>query len=456
MKYKQFINGLRIAFGLKPYDNQLMVAGPSLYWTNGDSQNFIKEAFLKNAGVYSVVMYISELAAIAPFKVYKIRNEKKHRQFKGWTGKGATIDSIQRAMMIKDLAYEEANEHPFNKLLERPNTFQKGQSFISNSIGYRLITGERFLLINKLDMGANAGLPFELLNLPPQWMQVRGDGTLYGIDSYVLTVGKIQIIPKESVIFNRKWNPDFGTAGEQLRGLSPLKAGMRSVDRSNSAVDRSTSYLQNAGANGMAFEKSGLDISSEQLAQFKYKFNNEVLGTDNAGKIAIAQGDWGFTNFGYDTKDLAVEELERLSFQDICRLYRFPGGLLDPDKMSYNNAREFKREAITMAVVPELQALRDDFNDIIQLYGEGYYVDYDLSVYPELQANIKETSEIMAASWWITPNEKRLAMNLDEDTEQELLDDYLVPSGLVPISQISIADDISNFNNSVSLPTGNV
>ncbi len=41
--------------------------------------------------------------------------------------------------------------------------------------------------------------------------------------------------------------------------------------------------------------------------------------------------------------------------------------------------------------------------------GNGYYIDFDLTVFPELQEDMKELSAILSQSWWITPNEKRAA-----------------------------------------------
>ena len=38
----------------------------------------------------------------------------------------------------------------------------------------------------------------------------------------------------------------------------------------------------------------------------------------------------------------------------------------------------------------------------------------------------------MSNAWWVTPNEKRQAMNYGIDEENEVLNDYFIPSNLIP------------------------
>lgn len=406
-------------------------------WSDGSREAQVT-SFIENSGVYSVVSYITDIASAAPFQVYRVKNKSALKRYKAWTGRNATKESIEKAMMLKEKIFELDENHPMNKLLDRPNEFQTQSSFNANSIGFRLITGERFWMINKLTMGANEGRPFGVYNLPPQYMNVVGDGTMFGISGYELTIGTVQPVAKDSVIFNRKWTPQFGTAGEHLRGLSPLKAASKDVDRYAAATDKSVSMLQNQGAAGVLFNKEwSEDEAIENSGALKYKLNTEVLGSENTGKIAVANGDLGYINFGLNTKDLAIEEMERLSFERICNVYHVPPGLFNPDKATLNNAKEFKKEIITMAVIPELSALRDDYNELAKLYPEeDLYIDFDISVYPEMQDDLEKLATIMTQAWWFTPNEKRVKMGADQDDDVEMMNKYIVPSGMVKIEDL--------------------
>ncbi len=57
--------------------------------------------------------------------------------------------------------------------------------------------------------------------------------------------------------------------------------------------------------------------------------------------------------------------------------------------------KEAKKEMLTQVVLPELVALRDAFNRFFSTeIGQGYYIDFDLTVFPELQEDMKELLKI--------------------------------------------------------------
>ena len=67
-----------------------------------------------------------------------------------------------------------------------------------------------------------------------------------------------------------------------------------------------------------------------------------------------------------------------------------------------------------------------------------------LNLCPEQQKLVDSLSK----SYWLTPNEKREAIGYGSDEDNPVMDDYLVPSGFVPISDLdmNISEDI-NFPN---------
>lgn len=415
----------------------LRLFGMSLVWGKWNQKDYVREGYAKNASLYSIVNRITKTAATAPFKVYRVKDEKKFGQYKNWTGVNATKESMMNAMRIKSLVYEEDNNHPLNELISKPNPWQGGAEFTGNSIGFRLLTGNRFLLLTQLDIGANAGKVASLINLPPDDMAVVSDGTLFGVSGYVLNIGQSLPIPKESIIHSKYANYEIDAMGSHLKGMSPLRAGERNLERSGTAEERSVTMLKNAGAAGMVFNKHPDQWTVEQAAQIKDKLHEEVMGLENAAKIAVANGDLGYLEFGKNAQELGLLDLEKYSLQQLCNIYGVPYVLFNADNSTYNNIQEAKKELITMAVVPELAALRDDWNAIAKNYkGENIYVDYDLSVYPELQEDMEKTMRIMKEAWWFTGNEKRLAMMADEDVVEPMMDRYLVPSGLTEITQL--------------------
>lgn len=397
------------------------------------------DSYSDNAALYSIINRITRTAATAPFKVYRVKDKKKFLKYKAWTGVNATKESLTNAMLIKEQVFEEDNNHELNLLIDKPNEFQRGHEFVANSIGYKLLTGNRYWFINKLENGLNAGKPFSIINLPPQHMSITGDGSLYGIKEYTLMLGQNNKIDKESIIHSKYWNPNVDASGTHLSGLSPLQAAKKNINRIDSGTDRSVNMLDNAGAAGILFDKGAAELSVEHAEAIKHKVNTEILGNENAAKISVANGDLGYINFGLSAVDMAILDMEKLSMQQLCNIYGVPFILFNSDSSSYNNIQEAKKELITMAVVPELASVRDDWNMIATYFkGENIYVDYDISIYPELQEDLEKTYRIMAGAWWATPNEKRLAMNMDEDVSNPLMNEYLIPSGLKKLEDLNV------------------
>jgi hypothetical protein len=46
----------------------------------------------------------------------------------------------------------------------------------------------------------------------------------------------------------------------------------------------------------------------------------------------------------------------------------------------------------------------------------------------------------MSQAWWLTPNEKRMAMNYGEDEESDILNDYYIPANLIPVKDNDVSD----------------
>lgn len=436
--------GVPVAGNFKPSRFQEVVMktfGLTALW-HGDGFTDNVHAYCSNVILYSIVNRVTKTAAIAPFKVYRVKPDKKamHLRFKSWTGQNATPESIQKAMRIKSLVYEEDNSHPLNDLIERPNKDQKGNEFTVNSIGFKMLTGNRIWYRPILEAGADRGKPVDVVNLPPQLISVVPDGTLYGVTGYRFELDKnAEIIPSSDIVHSKYFNPLVDATGSHLMGMSPVRALRRNLTRSAAAEERSTATLQNAGSAGALIDKDGNDDTIEQASAKRETINRRVSGKDNSGAISLLNGNWEYINFGMTTGDMQVLEAEKISDRKICNAFGFPPGVFDPESATLNNSREFNKQILTGAVIPELSSLRDDWNEIAKLYKEDIYVDYDLSVYPELQEDFKSTVEALDKVWYLTGDEKRLMIGQDQ-SDDPMMQKYLIGGNVVLLDSLGEAD----------------
>ena len=69
--------------------------------------------------------------------------------------------------------------------------------------------------------------------------------------------------------------------------------------------------------------------------------------------------------------------------------------------------------------------------------GTNLYVDYDLSVFGELEANKSEQTDWLDKAWWISPKQKLDIMNIEvpDYIPTEELEKLYIPSGLQTLDQ---------------------
>ena len=419
-----------------------LIGGRTLY-PELDQEKFVLD-YKNNSEVYAIIKRISKTISTVPFYVYQVKDKKQLKRYKAMVKNASTLADLAKAELVRVKAVAEIADSDLNTLLEKPNEYQSFSEFIENAVGYKLITGNTYIWANRLESGKVA----ELVVLPSQYVAIISDGTINGVEGYSFTLVGWDQLDAKDVIHLKYFNPYFDTNGNQLYGLSPLQAAYRTVQRSNDAKDTSVGMLQNQGPKGILSADESNDFGPEAAGKLKEDFYNQY-GTKtqggivkNAGRILIAGAKLNWINMGLSPIDLQLLESEKITLRELCNVYGVNSALFnDPDNKTYNNMKEAKKEMLTQVVLPELVALRDAFNRFFSTeIGQGYYIDFDLTVFPELQEDMKELSAILSQSWWITPNEKRAAMRYDT-VEDDVMNEIFIPAGYLPIDELTMLQD---------------
>ena len=66
------------------------------------------------------------------------------------------------------------------------------------------------------------------------------------------------------------------------------------------------------------------------------------------------------------------------------------------------------------------------------------YFDFDYSAVPELMPEQEKLVDTLSKSYWLSANEKRQAQGYGVDEQNPVMEDYLVPSNLIPISDLDM------------------
>ena len=417
--------------------------GDNLISSSENDDTYINKGYRFNSSIYSIVNLISKTAANIPFQIYEVKNENELKRYKSITSGSVTTTSLVNSNIIQKKALANVEDTELHELLNRPNPAQSFNSWIQEIIAFGALTGNRYIYGIAPDTGQNMGKYKELYVLPSQVVEIHSGGLMKPVKEYTLEYNGTYRIPAEFICHIKNFNPYYDGSGSHLYGMSPLKAGLRSMDANNEALTTGVKYLQNQTARGMLISDEG-DMTESQAKQLKDKFRSTYQGSNNAGDLIITPKKLSWVNFGLNASDLSLIEQYNASIKDLCNVYNVPVQLLNNTESStYNNMKEAKKALYQNAVIPELIRIREELNRwLTPQYGDKLYIDFDFNSIPELQEETEKVVDQMSKSWWLTPNEKRIAMNYGVDEENIKMNEYYVPANLIPMEPSTGLDDI--------------
>lgn len=242
------------------------------------------------------------------------------------------------------------------------------------------------------------------------------------------------------------FNPDYQPDGSHLVGMPPLRAGAKTLAKSDSEEDSATAQFQHGGPAGMIYNESITpdDESMKQVGALKMKWEKETWGNKNRGKILFSAGKLGYIQTGLSPVDLQIVESSSMTFRKLCRIWKMPSAIFnDNEHATLNNMEQFYKAAYVDGVIPMVIKLRDALNSfLLPDFGDTgeYFIDADFSNIPVLQVDMKTLTEWLDKSWEITPNERRELKKFGRLSDPNM-DKVWMPTGLDTMDNLSVAVD---------------
>ena len=439
---KKKINTL---FPTIPMNSQIAIERGIVTWQGADQRSFVDDGYVANDIVYSIIKLITDKAKIAPFHVYKVVDEKAAKKYKSL--------AAQKDINLKELetlhkkAYElYTGDQRLNELLKYPNEEDCWSDLVEQWCGFKLITGNSFIYGKLIEAGNNQGKPYELFALPSQYMAIIANINVFPPTraGYQLYYGQMWSFDTKEILHDKYFNPQWGVTGGQLYGQSPLRAAAKNLTRSNEAKTAAVASFQNGGPAGVLFmNDERFDPTSGQAqAQALKTAVSQKGGSANFNSIAVSGYKVDWKQIGLSPVELNIIESEKWDLKALCNIYGVPSQLLnDSDSKTYNNQREGEKALTLRCAIPLLNSLTENLNRKLHTdwgyKGTNLYVDYDLSVYGELEANKSEQTDWLDKAWWISPKQKLDIMNIEvpDYIPTEELEKLYIPTGLQTIDQ---------------------
>jgi HK97 family phage portal protein len=426
--------------------SSIMRMGLPVYDRYNQQQNVDRYATLDD--IYSVVRLIAKTAAMVPIRVYKVKDEKKFRQYQATNKQHSyTSRSLVEKMLLKSQSLEEVPQgDQLQMLLDNPNPLYSKSEFLDGFYTMRLICGNSYIYKPTLEEGVNAGKTSEMWLMPPQFTNPVITQTFpKQITGYQLRIFGIVDVPINDVMHSRYYNPQFTVMGDELIGLSPLQPLHRTAQRSKSENDFMVRGFQNAGAQGIVNFEGLEESSTEALGKMKEDYYTDSGGSYNARKSLFHAGKTTFTQIGLGPVDMQVIESQKITFKKICNAYGVSDVLFNNGESSTeSNVNEMVKRLYTNAALPEVFAYRDLLNQYLApAYGQGYYIDADITGITELQDDMKAMAEIFSTLPIMQPNLILEAFKYGK-SEDPLMDKYYIKSGYSAIEDMQPVDILPN------------
>jgi len=455
--------------GAKPIQSVLPMTGPLgstvsinrgiVTWQGADAQSFVNDGYAANDIVYSIVKLITDKARIAPFGVYRVIDQASAKKYKSLMSQPEKIENWKEIEALKTKAFEiYTGDARLTDLLEHPNDTDSWADVVEQWCAFKLVTGNSFVYGRLIEAGANQGKPLSINVLPAQYMAIIANVEVFPpvVAGYQLYYGKLWSFKKEEILHDKYFNPQWNITGNQLYGQSPLKAASRTLTRSNEAKTAAVSAFQNGGPAGVLFMNDDRfdPISGGQQAQALKKSVSEKGGSANFNQIAVSGYKVDWKEIGLSPVELGILESEKWDMVSLCNIYGVPSQLLnDAANKTYNNQSEGEKALTLRCAIPLLNEIRDDLNK--KLHTDwGYanqrdiFIDYDICVYKELEANKAEQVAWLNQAWWLTPKQKyeAMGMQIPDYVDQAELEKLYIPSSLQPTDAFQPIELPKNIN----------
>jgi HK97 family phage portal protein len=396
-------------------------------------ETYIKEGILRNPHVSAIVSRIIDKAISVPWYAYAVKDTKKLSKYESMTGGDANEAALANARIIKSQALSELpDNHAVAKMLKNPNSVQGFTEFIAELVGYDCLSGEQIVAKQGVSF-SEKGMPLELYALPPHLVTFVADSSWLKVKAYKWQPENIDLDP-ENVVVGKRWNPIMYDAFH-LRGLSPLRAMLTTLQGSNEALDTMRKMFVNMGPPVVVYPDSEGIIVEKKANDLKESFRSYIM-KNRKGEIMVNSGKLGKLDLGVSPVDLAILDSDIANRQNLCNAFGVDSLLFGNTKDRSGTAAELeyaRKRMVLDAVLPILVRIRGVLNKVFE--PTGAFVDFDYSGLPEMQVDMKAMAETLGKMPYVTYQEKRefTGWTKDERTEyQDLLNDYAIPNSEKP------------------------
>lgn len=418
-------------------------------WLDNNAQTFIDEGYKGNAAIYSIVNKIMMKDSEPVLQAFKETSKGKKRFDKSIKYKGTPLSIAEaRLYLKKELTLVEDTD--LTRLIEKPNKSQTQYSFLQDVSMYWRLTGEFFIYGVKIGLGRDANKFSELFVLPSHLVEIVQGDMFQPVKGYKFKVGdQMVVLQPDEVLHVKTPNATWNLQGSQLRGQSALLAGLKYLQKNNESIASLYRAMQNEGAKGFVspdMKNPEEWFTPTQLLELKHQIQKGVEGAMNKNKVSTFGVPIRYTDIGKTPVDMDTLSSMDQDFKMFCNLWGVNPAIFSSDQ-KYDNMGFALKALVTDVSMPFLKQLEQGLSDWLlpRYLGEAQYLEFDTTVYAELQPDIKMILETYGKHPAFTWNEVRIMLGFDEIEGAEG-STYWVPTNLIPAQDALLGNpDFQDF-----------
>jgi len=418
----------------------------SAYDTNAVS--YIEKGYNINPIVYSVIAQMATKTSSVPYTIKKIESKEQKRKADRLvkaTGYDLTPQQQAKQLLIETKAY---SDEELDMPIVKPNPLQTWSEWLELYKTLIRLTGNVYIYKLSVTEGANAGKILGVYLLPSHLMNIvlKQNADLMSLESpisgYKLISGETDVTFTEDEVTHIKYaNPNYDTDGSHLYGLSPLRAILKNIESSNTALDLNIKTMNNGGAFGFIHSKGQTPLTSDQAKGIKERIKDSFNDKDKLSQIMGVSAEIGFTRIGMTTDELKLFDYLNFDQKQICNALGWSDKLLNNDAgAKYDNVNQFRKQVVVDNIIPDLNLLTEAFDTDILPHFKGYEdtcLKFEYSELPEMQQDLTEMIN------WIKPaieiglinrNEGRSFMKLSV-SDNEQMNEITVNTDILTLEQ---------------------
>ena len=406
-----------------------------------NAEDFIEKGYQGNADVYKIIRKIVDKCANAETYLYTDNEDKKSLKYKQYTKSTTAIDNAKGKIYRAKALDFVTGENDLLKLMDMPNSYQTWGEMIELFRIFYFVQGEAFLY---RETALESDIALTLHVAPANLMTpVYSDDSDNIIKAWKLrmTGGYMRELDAKDVLQLKMSNPMFTEDGKQLRGQSPLLAGLKYLQLNDKGLEAWVKSVENEGAKGIISPNHAdpnLWLTPEQVASTEERVQEKLHGIENRNKVVVSGMPLQFTQIGLSPNALSLIEALNHAKVNLCDLWGVPATLFDPNP-TYQNQQTAAKRFVSEVVIPYLKKEDEAFNrwlvePFVRRDNKKYVIDTDTSTFEELKMTLEE---INALSAYLTINEIRIMQGWDE-IENDYANEIFMDTNKIPMSDYEV------------------